>query len=82
MIGDADVSRCVGYHMCRGHGNGRADTYNYDCRYECSVCEEVTGLREPRRLALEKAAILIEEVRIHQDRELRFRDQERREEAP
>lgn len=58
------------------------NTYNYKRSAERCVCEEVTGLREARRLALKAAAILVAEVRVHKDSELRLRDQERRERTP
>jgi predicted nucleic acid-binding protein len=59
-----------------------AFTYNYHRRAKCRVGEEVAGLREPRRLALKAATILIAEVGIEKDRKLWFRDQKRRERAP
>lgn len=39
-------------------------TYDDDGRHKHVVHEEVTRLREPRRLALKSAAILVEEVWI------------------
>lgn len=62
-------------HWCRC-------TYDYYRRHEGGVHEEIAGLREPRRLALKHAAVLVEEVRVHEDGELGLRDEERREEAP
>lgn len=61
--------------MCKG-------TYDYYRRHKRSVYEEVARLREARRLSLKQATILVEEVWVHQDSELRLRYEERREDAP
>jgi len=53
-----------------------ACTYNDDTTDKGRVYEEVARLGEPRRLAFETAAVLVQEEGIHQDAKLGFCDEE------
>ena len=60
----------------------KTDTYDYDRSNEHSVYEEVAWLCEARRFALDGAAVLVKEVWIQQNGELRFRNKKPSEDTP
>ena len=60
----------------------RRYTYSNKPRAKRRIHGEIPGLREPRALALQAAAILVAKVRVHQDAEFGLGDEERRERAP